>query len=79
MIAVKDNREYDVNEVNMEDYRKRGYDIYDNGVLIAYGAGRTVSMEKYRMLEKRYENLMAENARLVSELESSKKKGKKQE
>ena len=74
MIAVKDNREYDVNEVNMEEYRKRGYDIYDNGILIAYGAGKTVSADMYRMLEKRYENLMAENARLLSELESKKKK-----
>ena len=74
MLAVKDNREYNCDEVSMEEYRKKGYDIYDNGVIIAYGAGRTVSFEKYAMLEKRYENLMAENARLLSELESKKKK-----
>ena len=70
MKAVKLNLEYTVDEASMEDYRKRGYDIYDdNNNLIAFGAGQTVSREKYHLLEKRYEVLMAETARLTAEVE----------
>jgi hypothetical protein len=44
MIAVKENREYTINEADAKAYAQQGYDVYDNkGNVVAWGAGKTIS------------------------------------
>lgn len=72
MQAIKENAVYRVNEENKEEYRSRGFDIYDdNGKLLAYGVGKVVPIEKYVELQE-------ENKALKKEIEAL-KKGKKKE
>lgn len=72
MQAIKENAVYRVNEENKEEYRSRGFDIYDdNGKLLAYGVGKVVPIEKYVKLQE-------ENKALKKEIEAL-KKGKKKE
>ena len=81
MQAVKDNRVYTITEVDVESFRKNGYDIFgDDGKLVAYGIGKKVPYEQYAELMDNYEKLMVENARLTDELaKATKKKTKKEE
>lgn len=61
MQAIKENAVYRVNEDTMEEYRTRGFDIYDDkGKLIKYGVGKTVPIEKYVELQKELETVKAE-------------------
>lgn len=60
MIAVKGNVEYKISEAEKDSYIKSGFDILDDkGNKIADGAHKSVSIEKYRELEKKYEDLKA--------------------
>ena len=69
MLAVKANRQYTITEADVDGFAKDGYDIYDEGGnIVKYGAGKTVSYDKYAELVKDYEKLMAENARLNDEV-----------
>ena len=86
MKATKGNREYTITEADKSAFIKEGFDIIDDtGAIIAYGAGKSVTYEKYRTLETAYQLLMEENADLVSkcqELEATlakkaSKRGKK--
>lgn len=71
MQAIKDNAVYTVDENNKDEYRKRGFDIYDDkGKLIAYGVGKTVSIEKYVALQAELETVKAE----LKALKKTKKK-----
>ena len=75
MQAVKENRVYTITEADVESFRKEGYDIYDEqGNIVAHGAGKTVSYDKYEALLKENERLMAENAELTSQMKKAKKK-----
>ncbi len=49
MKAVKGNREYDAKEESTQDYfQKKGFDIVDDeGNIVKYGKGKTVSYEQY--------------------------------
>ena len=86
MIAVKENKQYTITEVDIKSFRNEGYDIYgDDGKLIAYGAGKTVPYERYAKLAERVEALNDENVALRDEIENltaevaklkAKKKGK---
>jgi len=70
MLAIKDNAVYTVDEITKDEYRGRGFDIFDDeGNLIAYGVGKTVPIEKYVALE---EELKA----VKEELEALKKTAK---
>lgn len=61
MQAIKDNAVYRVDDNTKDEYRRRGFDIYDDkGNLIAYGVGKTVPIEKYVALEKELKALKAE-------------------
>lgn len=63
MKAAKENKEYKITETEKRYYIAQGYDIVgDDGEIISYGAGKTVSYEKYVELKK-------ENLELKKELE----------
>ena len=77
MKAIKENREYTITEAEAESFRKEGYDIIDDmGNIVAYGAGKTVSYDKYSKLCEDFEKLMEENAELKSQLSKLSKQKK---
>lgn len=79
MKAVKDNRVYTITEVDVESFRKEGYDIFDDdNNIVAYGVGKSVSYDKYAELLSQYEQLMEENAELTSKLKKLEKKAKEE-
>ena len=50
MKAVKANKEYTISEQVQKRYIADGYDIVDDeGRIIAYGRGKTVPYEQYKM------------------------------
>lgn len=54
MKAVKANKEYTITEAEKKGYIDQGFDIINNdGEVIAYGRGKTVSYDEYmRVLEE---------------------------
>lgn len=59
MKALKDNKEYTIDETQKTHYIALGYDIRDEeGNVIAYGQGKTVPYEKYAELEAAHKDLM---------------------
>lgn len=71
MIAVKANREYTINDTDVQSFVKEGFDVYDDaGNLVAYGAGKTVAYDKHMKLVGDYEKLMDANAELSSKVEA---------
>ena len=90
MKAVKLNRVYTITEAEQNSYIKQGYDILDdNGVVLAYGAGKTISYEKYMKVLAKYEDLLMKYAALenqipvlekeIADLKKAKKPVKKKE
>lgn len=77
MVAIKENRQYTINDTDVQSFAKEGYDIYDdNGNIVAYGMGKTVSYEKYAKLMEQVESLQDEIITLrdkIKELEAKKK------
>lgn len=68
MKAIKANRQYTITEADVQSFVRDGYDVYDdNGDVVAYGAGKTVSFEKYlsdvKALESEIEELKKEIAK----------------
>ena len=75
MNDVKENRVYTITEADVESFKREGYDIYDeDGALIAYGVGKSVSYDKYMELKKAYEVLMEQCAELEDKLAKKAKK-----
>ena len=67
MKAIKDNREYTIEEAEVRSFANEGYDIYDDsGKLVEYGAGKTVAYTAYAKLNELYEAALAELAELKS-------------
>lgn len=69
MKAVKGNKVYTVDEQTKEDYIKAGFDIVnEEGKIIQYGIGKTISMDKYNALKDECEKLKkeVENYKLAS-------------
>lgn len=65
MLAIKGNKVYTIDEREKAAYVRQGYDILDDaGKAIEYGAGKTVSYEKYKELEAKCEKLEKENKKL---------------
>lgn len=63
MKAVKGNKVYTVSEETARTYRIQGFDIYDeNGELVQYGAGKTVSYDEYARVKKELEEVKVGNA-----------------
>ena len=91
MKAIKENREYTITEADATSFKNEGYDIYDdNGKLVAYGVGKTVSYEQYAKiveqkeiandeivaLKDQIESLNGEIEKLTAKLKAKQKKGK---
>lgn len=65
MKATKGNKTYSIDEKDKGRYQDAGYDIQDeDGKVIAYGRGKTVSYEEYEKLKAENEALKAENEKL---------------
>lgn len=61
MRAVKENKEYTIEESQKGFYLGQGFDIYnDAGDLVEAGAGKTVSYGEYAALQEKLEALEAE-------------------
>ncbi len=70
MKATKGNKVYTIDETQKESYAAQGYDIVDDeGNIIKYGAGKSVSYEKYKELEDK-------NIELEKEIKKLKKSAK---
>ena len=69
MLAEKGNKVYTITEAQVSDYRSQGFDIYnDDGTVIAYGKGKTVSYEDYMNLKEEKETLQKEVLNLQERL-----------
>ena len=76
MRAVKENRQYTINDTDVQTFANDGYDVYDdNGNIVAYGVGKTVPYEKYMKLMEQVEKLQDEIIELKEKLAKDKKKG----
>ncbi|NOW85314.1 cell shape-determining protein MreC [Clostridium beijerinckii] len=59
MKASKGNKVYSITEQEKEAYKKQGYDIIDDeGEVIEYGTGKSVSHDKYKELENSHLELI---------------------
>ena len=77
MKAKKSNKSYNIEPREVNTFKSQGYDIYDdNGKLVALGAGKTVSAEKYFQVLKENEKLKEQIDILAEKLEKKKLKEK---
>lgn len=77
MKAKKSNKSYNIEPREVNTFKSQGYDIYDdNGKLVAIGAGKTVSAEKYFQVLKENEKLKEQIDILAEKLEKKKPKEK---
>ena len=61
MRAVKENKEYTIEESQKGFYLGQGFDIYaDDGELLEAAPGKTVSYEEYAVLREKLDELEAE-------------------
>lgn len=80
MKAKKSNKSYSIEEREVQHFQNKGYDIYDdNGKMIAVGAGKMISAEKYFLLLQEKEKLEQEIKILVEKLEKKQKKETKED
>lgn len=78
MLAIKENRQYTITEVDAQSFVNDGYDVYDdNGNLVAYGVGKTVPFDKYAKLMAQNEKLQDEIIELREQVKALEKKGAK--
>lgn len=74
MKATKGNKVYTIDETQKAMYQAQGYDIVgDDGKIIQYGDGKTVSYEEYKALEEKVAKLEKENKKLKDEIKELKK------
>ena len=77
MKAKKSNKSYNIEPREVNTFKSQGYDIYDdNGKLVAIGAGKTVSAEKYFQVLKENEKLKEQIDILAEKLQNKKPKEK---
>lgn len=61
MKAVKGNKEYLIKETEINFYQDAGYDIYDdNGEIVKYGRGKSVSYEDYEAVKAELKQMKKE-------------------
>lgn len=61
MKAVKENKEYTIEESQKGFYLAQGFDIYgDDGELLEVAHGKTVPYDEYAALQKKLEELEAD-------------------
>ena len=74
MKATMGNKVYTIDETQKAMYQAQGYDITeDDGTVIEYGAGKSVSYEEYKALEEKVSKLEKENKKLKEENKELKK------
>ena len=74
MKATRGNKVYTIDETQKTMYQEQGYDIVDDeGNVIEYGAGKTVSYEEYKALEEKAAKLEKENKKLKEDIKELKK------
>ncbi|MGL4108322.1 hypothetical protein [Clostridium sp. LP20] len=77
MKATRGNKVYTIDETQKAMYKAQGYDITeDDGSVISYGAGKSVSYEEYKALEEKVSKLEEDNKKLEEENKSLKKENK---
>lgn len=60
MKAVKGNKEYTINEASQKGYQDMGFDILnEDGKVIAYGRGKTVTYDEHMKAVREIERLRA--------------------
>jgi hypothetical protein len=65
MKALKDNKEYTINDEQKQRYLEEGYDVYSNdGNLLEYSPKKKIEYSKYAALEKENKSLKEENVKL---------------
>lgn len=75
MKAKKSNKSYKIEPREVTSFKAQGYDIYDDdGKLIAIGAGKTISAEKYFEVVKENERLKEQVALMAEKIEKKSKK-----
>ena len=78
MKAKMSNKAYTIEPREVSMFRSQGYDIYDDdGKLIYFGSGKTVSADKYLELLKENEKLKEQITLMAEKLEKKAKKEKK--
>lgn len=74
MKATRGNKVYTIDETQKAMYQAQGYDIIDDeGKLLQYGAGKSVSYEEYKALEEKVSKLEEDNKNLKKENKELKK------
>lgn len=68
MIAVKGNKEYTIDESQQKHYQDAGFDIIDDGEVIAYGRGKTVPYDDHMKAVQEIERLRGMITELMAEL-----------
>lgn len=75
MKATKGNKIYIIDEAQKAIYQAQGYDILDDqGEIIQYGAGKSVSYEQFKKVSDEVTKLKTENKKLkdkIKELEKN--------
>lgn len=75
MKATKGNKIYTIDEAQKAIYQAQGYDILDDqGEIIQYGAGKSVSYEQFKKVSDEVTKLKTENKKLkdkIKELEKN--------
>lgn len=79
MLAIKDNKEYTVNEVDKKRYLEDGYDIYnEKGEVIEYSPKKMIRfvdhLKKIEVLNEKIKELEESNKKLEKELKELKDK-----
>lgn len=73
MRAVKGNKEYMIDESQQKGYQDMGFDILnDDGVVIAYGRGKTVLYDEHMKAVKEIEKLQELAAERSAEIDALK-------
>lgn len=61
MKARKENKVYTIDEAQKEQYRRQGFDIYnEDGKLVSHAKGKTIDYESYEAVKKALEVLKTE-------------------
>lgn len=67
MTAEKGNKVYTITEAEKDNYRSQGYDIFEDGMMIACGKGKMVPYEDYLKLQEENKELKEKLSALEEE------------
>lgn len=67
MTAEKGNKVYTITESEKDNYRSQGYDIFEDGMMIACGKGKMVPYEDYLKLQEENRELKEKLSALEEE------------